>query len=79
MKPMLQLKVHLSGGNSQKKRKYTHFTSQQRAKIAKYASECGNTAAVRHFSKYFPFLGGSTVSTCNIIFLLLAFEVFFVS
>ena len=55
-----------SGGNSQKK--YTHFTPQQRAKIAKYASECGNTAAVRHFSKDFPFLGESTISTCNIIF-----------
>ena len=36
-----------SGG---KKRKYTHFTPTQRAKIAKYASECGNTAAVRHFN-----------------------------
>ena len=40
-----------SGG---KKRKYTHFTPLQRAKIAKYASECGNTAAVRHFNKDFP-------------------------
>ena len=47
-----------SGG---KKRKYTHFTPLQRAKIAKYASECGNTAAVRHFNKDFPFLGESTV------------------
>ena len=65
MKPMLPLKVHLSGGNT---RKYTHFTPQHRAKIAKYASECGNTAAVRHFSKDIPFLGESTVSTCNIIF-----------
>ena len=42
-----------SGGNSQKKRNYTHFTLQHRAKID--SLECGNTAAVRHFSKDFPF------------------------
>ena len=64
-----------SGGNSQKKRKYTHFTPQHRAKIAKYSSECGNTAVVRHFSKDFPFLGESTVSICNVIFLLSTFEI----
>ena len=46
-----------SGG---KKRKYTHFTPLQRAKIAKHASESGYTAAVRHFNKDFP-LGESTV------------------
>lgn len=33
------------------KRKYTYFTPEQRAKIANYAAECGNTATVRHFSK----------------------------
>ena len=33
----------------------------KRAKIAKYAAECGNTATVRHFSKEFPTLGESTV------------------
>ena len=43
------------------KRKYTHFTPEQRTKIAKYAVDCGNTAIVRHFSKEFPTLGESTV------------------
>ena len=43
------------------KRKYTHFTPELRAKIAKYAAECANTATVRHFSKEFPKLGESTV------------------
>ena len=33
-----------------RKRKYTQFTPELRAKIAKYAAQCGNTAAVRHFS-----------------------------
>ncbi len=41
--------------------KYTHFTPEQRAKIAKYAAESGNSAAVRHFKKEFPTLGESTV------------------
>ena len=44
-----------------RKRKYTHFTPEQRAKIAKYAVQCGNTAATRHFSQEFPTLGESTV------------------
>ena len=48
-------------GGDKRKRKYTHFTPQQRAKIAKYAAECGNTAAVRHFNQDFPSLGESTV------------------
>ena len=56
MKPMLQLKVCLVKSSQEKKRKY-NFTPQKRAKIAKYALECGNTAADRHFSKEFPFLG----------------------
>ena len=44
------------------KQKYTHlYTPEQRAKIAKYAAESGNTAAVRHFKKEFPTLGESTV------------------
>ena len=34
-----------------RKRKYTHFTPEQRAKIDKYAVQCGNTAATRHFSQ----------------------------
>ena len=29
-----------------RKQKYTHFTPEDRAKIAKYAAQCGNTAAV---------------------------------
>ena len=37
---MLQLKVCLVK-SIQEKRKYTHFTPQQRAKIVKYTSECG--------------------------------------
>ena len=48
-------------GTKGRKRKYTHFAPEQRAKIAKYAAECGNTAAVRHFSQEFPTLGESTV------------------
>ena len=44
-----------------RKRKYTHFTPEDRAKIAKYAAQCGNTAAVKHFAKEFPSLGESTV------------------
>ena len=44
-----------------RKRKYTHFTPEQRAKIAKYAVQCGNMAATRHFSQEFPTLGESTV------------------
>ena len=43
------------------KRKYTHYMPEQRAKIAKYATENGNTAAVRHFAQEFPSLGESTV------------------
>ena len=45
---MLQLKVCQSG----EEEKVYPLYSQQR-EIAKYASECGNTAAVRHFSKVF--------------------------
>ena len=47
--------------NSIRKRKYTHFTPEQRAKIGKYTAEYGNTASVRHFSKEFSTLGESTV------------------
>ena len=43
------------------KRKYTHYTGGQRAKIAKYAAECGNLATIRHFKNEFPSLGESTV------------------
>ena len=48
-------------GTKGRKRKYTHFAPEQRAKIAKYAAECGNTAAIRHFRQEFPTLGESTV------------------
>ena len=41
--------------------KYTHFTLEQRAKIAKYAAECRNAATVRHFSSDYPTLRESTV------------------
>ena len=43
------------------KRKYTHFAPEQRAKIAKYAAECGDAAAVRHFSSEYQILGENTV------------------
>ena len=33
-------------GASGRKQKYTHFTPEDRAKIAKYTTQCGNTAAV---------------------------------
>ena len=36
-------------GVSGRKRRYTHFTPEARAKIVKYAAQCGNTAAVKHF------------------------------
>ena len=48
-------------GASGRKRKYTHFTSEDGAKIAKYTAQCGNTAAVKHFAKEFPSVGESTV------------------
>ena len=41
-------------GAKGRKRKYMHFTPEQRTKIARYAAECGNTATVRYFSKEFP-------------------------
>ena len=49
---MLQLKVCQSG----EEEKVYPLYSQQRAKIAKYALECGNKAAVRLFSKDFSLL-----------------------
>ena len=48
-------------GASGRKQKYTHFTPEARAKIAKYAAQCGNAATVKHFAKDFPTLGESTV------------------
>ena len=36
-------------GASGRKRKYTHLTPEARARIAKYAAQCGNAAAVKHF------------------------------
>ena len=61
---MLQLKVCQSG----EEEKVYPLYSQQRAKIAKYALECGNTAAVRHFRKDFSFLGECTVSMLHYFF-----------
>ena len=43
------------------KQKYIHFTTEARSRIAKYAAQCGNTAAVKHFAKEFPTVGESTV------------------
>ena len=37
-----------------RKHKYTLFSSENRAKIAKYASQCGNATTARHFRKNFP-------------------------
>ena len=37
-------------GASGRMRNYTEDISEDRAKIAKYAAQCGNTAAVKHFS-----------------------------
>ena len=48
-------------GSQTHKRKYMYFAPEDRVKIAKYTAWCGNTAAVRHFSKGFPTLGESTV------------------
>ena len=49
-----------SGRGKGIKRKYTHYTGGQRAKVAKYAAECGNLATIRHFKNEFPSLGEST-------------------
>ena len=49
------------GAAGGQKRTYTHYTPERRAKIAKYATECGNAGAVRHFRKEFSNLGESTV------------------
>ena len=46
---------------SRRKQKYTHFIPEARATIAKYAVQCGNTAAVKHFAEEFPTLGENTV------------------
>ena len=46
---------------SRRKWRYTHFTPEARAKITKYTAQCGNTAAVKHFSKDFSNLGESMV------------------
>ena len=43
-------------GAEGRKRKCTHFTSEQRAKIGRCADESGNVSALRHFSKVFPSL-----------------------
>ena len=48
-------------GASGRKQKYTHFTPEARVKIAEYAAQCGNAAAVKHFTKEFRILGESTV------------------
>ena len=46
---------------SSKRRKYTTFSDEQRAKVGKYAAENGNTAALRKFRSELPNLGESTV------------------
>ena len=48
-------------GASGRKRKYTNFIPEDRARIAKYTAQCGNAAAVKHFAKEFPTLEQSTV------------------
>ena len=44
-----------------KRKCYTHYTDQQRAKIGKYALEHGNENARKHFMKDLPNLGESTI------------------
>ena len=51
------LEEERSRGASGRKRKHTHFTPEARARIAKYAAQCGNTTAVQHFAEEFPTLG----------------------
>ena len=41
--------------------KYIKWTNENRYSIGKYASEHGNTAAVRNFQKQFPSIKESTV------------------
>ena len=55
------LEEERSSGASRRKQKYAHFIPEARATIAKYAVQCGNTAAVKHFAEEFPTLGESTV------------------
>ena len=49
------MKDVLEEGNraSGRKRKYTHFTPEARAKIVTYTSQCRNAATVKHFAKEF--------------------------
>ena len=49
-----------NGGRRTRKRKYTTFTPEDRARIGKYASENGNAAAVKKFKATHE-LGESTV------------------
>ena len=58
MKNILEKEKNRASG---RKRKYTYFTPEARAKIAKYAAQGGNAATVKHFAKEFPTLGESTV------------------
>ena len=44
-----------------RKRKYQHYTPEQRAKIGRFAAENTNAAAVRKFKSEFESLGESTV------------------
>ena len=48
-------------GAEGRKRKYTHFTPDQRAKIGRHAAEFGNASTVKRFKDEFPTLGESTV------------------
>ena len=44
-----------------RKWKYTHFTLEGRARIGKFAAQCGYAPAVKHFTKEFPTVGESKV------------------
>ena len=44
-----------------KRKSYTHFTDEQRAKIAKYAVENGNNNAIKHFEDEFPDMKEGTI------------------
>ena len=55
-----------------KKRKYLSFTNEDRATIGKFATENGNTAAVKRF-KVSHNVGESTVRNCKIKYLRVKF------
>ena len=58
-----------AAANSGKRKRYASYTDEDRAKIGKYASENGTTAALKRFRQDIPDLGESTVRSFKIRYL----------